>query len=104
MLIKVYVCSPYRGDVKGNEEKARAYCKFAAKKGVLPIAPHLLFMQFIDDNKQDERELGLSFGLALLAMCDELWVFGDAITEGMAMEISEAERLGIKVKEVHEDV
>lgn len=31
------------------------------------------FTQFLDDNKQNERELGLFFGLALLTMCDEMW-------------------------------
>ena len=32
------------------------------------------------------------FGLALLGLCDEVWVFGD-ISSGMAAEIEEAKRL-----------
>ena len=39
-------------------------------------------------------------GLRLLAFCDELWVCGDKITDGMRTEIAEAERLGIRIVEV----
>ena len=37
----------------------------------------------------EEREMGLMFGLALLRICDEVWVFGE-ISRGMAEEIKEA--------------
>jgi hypothetical protein len=49
----------------------------------MPIAPHLLFPQFLDDNCPVEREKGLAFGLALLEKADELWVFGTHQSEGM---------------------
>ncbi len=32
MLTKVYVCSPYRGDVEKNEKMARSYSKFIARQ------------------------------------------------------------------------
>ena len=37
-------------------------------------------------------------GLWLFASCEELWVFGEYISEGMRQEIEEAKRLGIPVK------
>ena len=63
----------------------------------MPIASHLLYPQILDDNKPAERELGLSFGLALLQMCDEVWVFGK-VTKGMAGEIEEAKRLKKQIR------
>jgi hypothetical protein len=45
----VYICSPYSGDVEGNVDAARRYSRFAVDKGYIPIAPHLLFPQFLDD-------------------------------------------------------
>ena len=33
----------------------------------------------------------------MLKRFDELWVFGDRISEGMGAEIAEAERLGVPV-------
>lgn len=51
----VYICSPLAGDMDGNMEKARRYCKFAVRSGAIPLAPHLLFPQFMDDTNPDER-------------------------------------------------
>ena len=90
MVKIVYICSPFSGDVALNAENARMYCKYAVSKGVMPIAPHLLFPQFLDDNCPVEREMGLAFGLALLEKTDELWVFGVHISEGMRREIEKA--------------
>ena len=45
----VYICSPYSGNVNHNIEMARKYCRFAVDKHYLPIAPHLLFTQFMND-------------------------------------------------------
>ena len=89
---KVYVASRYAGDVKTNTQAAIRYCRFVIKNGLMPIASHLLYPQILDDNKPADRELGLAFGLALLGLCDEVWVFGP-VSRGMAAEIEEARRL-----------
>lgn len=86
----VYICSPYAGDIEGNTEVARRYSRFAVEAGYIPIAPHLLFPQFMDDDDPAERELGLFFGNALMSKCSEVWVFGERISNGMAAEIKRA--------------
>ena len=86
----VYICSPYAGDIEGNTEAARRYSRFAVEAGYIPIAPHLLFPQFMDDDDPAERELGLFFGNALMSKCSEVWVFGERISNGMAAEIKRA--------------
>ncbi len=70
----VYICSPFSGDVETNVANARRYSRFAVDKGYIPIAPHLLFPQFLDDDNPQERELGLFFGNALMSKCAEVWV------------------------------
>ena len=103
MRDKVYICSAFRGDTEANIRKTKEYCRWAATKcGVIAIAPHLLFPQFLDDCKDAERELGICFGLELLAECSALWYFGDSVTQGMVIEINEACRLGIPVRYVPE--
>ena len=62
----VYICSPYAGDVSKNVENARNYSRFAVDKGYIPVAPHLLFPQFLNDNNTKERQLGLFFGNAIM--------------------------------------
>ncbi len=92
----VFICSPYRGNTETNVQNARAYCSLASTQGCIPFAPHLLFTQFLDDAKADERKLGMYMGAEMLRLCDELWAFGEP-TEGMAAEIELAERMGIPV-------
>lgn len=85
---KVYICSPLKGDIKGNIERARKYCRDALlNDGCIPIAPHTYFTQFLDDTNAIERAIGMECGIELLDMCDELWVFGTTISEGMRAEI-----------------
>ena len=86
----VYICSPFSGDVGGNVAAAQRYSRFAVGKGYIPVAPHLLFPQFLDDNDPKERQLGLFFGNALMSKCAEVWVFGDVISAGMEAEIKRA--------------
>ena len=88
----VYVCSPLSGDIAGNQEKARRYCRFVVESGGVPIAPHLLFPQFMDDNNEEERNLALFMDIVLLSKCAELWVFGETISKGMSIEIEKALR------------
>ena len=86
----VYICSPYAGDIENNTTAARRYSRFAVETGYIPIAPHLLFPQFLDDGNAKERELGLFFGNAIMSKCSEVWVFGERISEGMAAAIKRA--------------
>ena len=86
----VYICSPYAGDIKANVAAARRYSRFAVDKGYIPIAPHLLFPQFLDDADPKERQLGLFFGNALMSKCSEIWVFGNHISTGMEAKINRA--------------
>lgn len=86
----VYICSPYAGDVEKNVEAAQRYSRFAVDKGYIPIAPHLLFPQFLNDRNPKERQLGLFFGNALMSKCSEVWVFGNRISAGMQDEIKRA--------------
>lgn len=58
--------------------------------GYIPIAPHLLFPQFLNDADPNERQLGLFFGNALMSKFSEVWVFGKRISAGMQAEINRA--------------
>jgi hypothetical protein len=94
----VYIASPFAGDTDGNANKARDYCRFAVKRGFIPLAPHLLFPQFMDEADLEQRRLGLSFALNLLRKCDELWVFGETVSSGMSREIAQARTQGIPIR------
>ena len=86
----VYICSPYAGEIEKNVKAAQESSRFAVEKGYIPIAPHLLFPQFLNDANPKERQLGLFFGNALMSKCSEVWVFGSRISAGMEAEINRA--------------
>ena len=95
---KVYICSPYRGDTETNVENARKYCRATVELSCLPIAPHLLYPQFLDDDNPRERERGMIVAHELIFMCEELWAFGlDDPSEGMREEIRWAKDAGVPV-------
>ena len=100
---KVYIVSRYAGDVENNVKAAIRYCRFAIDKQTMPIAAHLLYPQIVDDNDPTEREIGTMYGLALLALCDEVWCFGKTLSAGMEQEIKEAKRLGKPIKYFDEE-
>ena len=66
----VFVCSPLAGDVAHNLKSARRYSRFAIDRGMIPVTPHLLYPQFLDDTNTEERELGSFFSLVLLRKCE----------------------------------
>ena len=98
---KVYICAPLAGDVAGNLEKAKRYSEYALRCGAAPVTPHF-YALCLDDNIPEEREMGMAAGLSLLWFCDEVWVFGNETSEGMAQEIKLAHNLNIKVRIIKE--
>ena len=84
------------GNIEQNLINARKYSRFAVDKGAIPIAPHLLFPQFMSE--ENERELAMFMNKVLITKCSELWVFGNNYTAGMNAEIIYAIR---KDKPIH---
>ena len=100
----VYICSPYAGDIDTNVDAARRYSRFAVEQGYIPIAPHLLFPQFLNDADPKERQLSLFFGNALMSKCSEVWVFGSHISAGMEAEIERAKWKNYRLRYFTEDL
>ena len=106
---KVFICSPFHPqgntamkraeDLRRNREMARLACGYAVSQGCMPMAPHLFFPTFLSEKVPEEREMGIRFGLEWLAGCDELWIIGQRITEGMKREIAAAKVQGIPIKQ-----
>lgn len=94
----VYICSPLSGDMAKNIEFAKLCCKEAVRLGFIPLASHLLYPQFMDDNNPEERKLALFFGKVLLSKCTELWICGDTVSKGMRSEIMFAARKFMKIR------
>ena len=109
---KIFVCSPYRptskteecrkDELAANISRAKNACRILATLGFLPLAPHLYSTQFLKDEDAQERSTGMKLGMRWLEDADELWVFGNTISEGMAAEIEKAHELNKSVRNLPE--
>lgn len=91
----IYICSRYRADSKDQFKKQMEYTKECAKAQVLlghdVVVPHLYYPLFLDDDKEDERELGLASAINLMQYCDTILVCPKrGISAGMEAEIKVA--------------
>ena len=98
---KVYVCAPLGGNIEENLKKVKTYTEYALRCGTAPVVPHF-YALCLDDNDPKDREIGLAAGLSLLWFCDELWLFGDIVTEGMRAELQFCKNLNIRVRKITE--
>jgi hypothetical protein len=99
----VYICSPFSGDIEGNIKRAQDFCRFALEKGNIPLAPHLMFPQFMDDSNEKERDLAIFMDIILMGKCQEVWVLGDVISRGMSIEIEKAKKRRQPVRYFNKD-
>lgn len=96
----VFVSSPYAGDVEMNVEYAKQACQYVITTGNAFFCPHLLYPQILNDQIQEERKLGMAMAKQLLLSCDELWAFGNRISQGMFEEIEYARQHDIPIKRI----
>ena len=104
----IYVCSPYRGEseeeVSRNVEYAMGCSEFVITQAYVPLAPHLLYTRFLNDDVADDRLIGMICADTLLRRCDEIWVFGEyGVSEGMREEFDQARRLCMPYRLFKED-
>lgn len=97
----VYIAHPISGDVENNIKKVIAICREVnlTELDVIPFVPYLSDLYALDDSIQSERERGMKNGLSLLkkGFIDEIWLYGDRISNGMRAEINICLEVGIKV-------
>ena len=52
---KIFICSPYRGDVESNTRLAKKIGRIAALCEYVPVIPHLMYTSFLDDANPEDR-------------------------------------------------
>lgn len=100
----VFICSPFHSydemQKLCNIENAKTYCRIASRQGYIPIAPHLFFPQFLNDDNPTERAAGIEMGKHLMQKCSKVWVCGNYISDGMREEIMFAQQNNIPYEHI----
>lgn len=100
----VIIESPYAGNVRENEEYARAAVRDSVLRGEAPIASHLLFTQpgILWDEDQDERLMGMKAGWEWYRVAEACVAYVDhGISGGMSSGISMALEYNIHIEHRH---
>jgi hypothetical protein len=97
----VYIAHPISGDVKGNLEKIRRIIRGLNLMftNIVPFAHYFVDCYALDDTVPEERDRGIKNDIALFkaGFIDEVWLFGDRISNGMKAEIELAKNLNIPI-------
>ncbi len=95
----VFIGHPVGGDIKGNIEKVLKICSEVHTQEIIPVAPYLISLKYLNDEVIEDRELGMEANHECFRRryVDELWLFGDKISAGMEKEISLAKEMNIPV-------
>ena len=99
MKKKVYICASMDGNLETVLERVKAYVNYALKCGVAPVAPHFYLQTMHPDTKTNAETLR-SAARSLLWYCDEMWVFGDEVTEAMASDQQFCKEFHIRMKRI----
>lgn len=93
-----FVCSPYRGDKERNMTYVRELLTYAINAGYVPIAPHLLYTQVLNDDVPEERKIGINLCEELIRKSD-IVIIGKkyGLSLGMKREIILAKKLGKRI-------
>lgn len=94
----VYLAHPVSGDVSRNIYGASLWFRWAALTGVaIPVAPYITACFALDDDDPTERLAGMAVSSRVVRLCDELWLCGERISEGMQQESELAKARGTPV-------
>ncbi|MGN1130225.1 MAG: hypothetical protein ACI4Q8_02645 [Ruminococcus sp.] len=92
----VFICSPYRDNPVTYTELTKEACReVTLNTSYIPLAPHLYFTSFLQDNDPVERNKGIKAGLEWLEQCSAVFVikFNRKVSDGMLKEINYAKQL-----------
>lgn len=97
-----YVCSRYSADTQEVFEDQLQTTKDISRvlvvNGYDVIVPHLYYPRFLDDDYEEDREIGTQSAIRLLHVCDMMFVYiKNKVSRGMEAEIIAARKKNIDI-------
>jgi len=96
-----YIAHPISGDIKNNLQKIIDIIREIniTQTDVVPFAHYWVDCHALDDDKPSERQRGINNDLEFFSrgFIDELWLYGDKLSNGMLAEIDICRGLNIPI-------
>lgn len=95
----VYVAHPLGGgpDREANRQRASRWVAWIARGRIAPVADWIILSGQWDES---HKPLGLEIDVALVVRCDEIWLVGGRVSNGMAIERDAAIGAGLVVRDL----
>jgi len=105
-VIVCYMAHPVRGDVAGNIAKAKRWLSWLQRvsdgldERRAFVAPWIDWtdLGIDDDSDEKQRARALARDVAIVKRCDEIWLVGPRMSEGMKIEMDAAKSSGVIVR------
>lgn len=101
----IFICHPWAGNLKLTEynaypELTNKICRYISKYSEdIPMSTGLYFNQFLYDDIDNERDLGIRLGHEVMKKCDIVYSFEmHGISNGMNEDLAIAKKLKIPIK------
>lgn len=94
----VYLAHALRGDKAGNLRRARAWFRWAIAQDVVVVMDWVLLAE--EAPEFDNGDAWQPICLELLERCDEIWLVGGRVSEGMTIELHHATMHGLRVRDL----
>lgn len=96
----IFICHPWRGNNTSHTENnypelTKRICKhIAINTDDIPLSTGLYLNQFLNDDIDDERQLGIKLGHELMEKCDIVYSYEmNGISKGMQEDLEFAKKL-----------
>jgi len=93
----VFIAHAYRGDPEANLRDVERYIRYAVEQGQHPCCSWYAMVHAFDDSDDTIRARGIATNFEIMSRCDELWVCGARITQGVEAEIDRAFSLRLPI-------
>jgi len=96
----VYIAHQVAGNIQENVKDILNICRVVHSPDIIPVAPYLVAVQYLNDGVTEERELGIAANREFFKrkIMDEVWVCGPGISSGMREEIKLSLEYNIPIK------
>ncbi len=103
----VYLAHPYSNNPTNNMKKVNMLAISMIEKEIqlfgtirnAPLIPHNMLLPYKEEGDVIIRRITEIISKRMVAMCDELWICSRNISQGMSLEIIEAKRNGIPIRD-----
>jgi len=98
----IYMAHPVSGDVEGNLAKARIWYKWICDNypEVAVVASWIVDCEVYDNGSSEQYDISLKRDQAIVSRCDEIWLCGARVSNGMNLEAYAAIAAGKIVRDL----